>query len=519
MEYRKIKKRLTTRREFLISTVALGVGTVSGCQLSASDSGLKQQSLKPLKPLDEFLNYDALGLAELIRKKEVSPAELVEVVIHRIKVLNPMINCIATQTFERAIEKSKTISSQTTFAGVPSLIKDMIDVGGVRRSDGSRLLATNIPGKSVEYVKAFEESGLNLVGTTTVPEFASGLESDLYGQTRNPWNLEYSCIASSSGAAAAVAAGYVPLVHGTDGGGSNRLPSHACGTFGFKPSRYRMLSGEAGGSHDPFKTNNAISRTVRDSAALFNATEDKSRKVFEPIGFVPAASKRRMRIAYAPNGVQGFPVVPSIREAQDDIVKLLMELGHTVDEVRHPVNGEEFFDNFRHAFLPKFTPLLAAVTAITGRPPKESGLLTHWTATMIESSRDFSDQQIQAGQAYFANPEAIYQGIFDQYDVLLTAVTPDETPKLGTIKPSDDWDEKSHIFERMMCITAPTNAVGNCAISVPLSFSKSTAMPVGSMFQAKTGDDQLLYELAYELEQARPWKDHWAPHSAMFAGG
>lgn len=138
---------------------------------------------------------------------------------------------------------------------------------------------------------------------------------------------------------------------------------------------------------------------------------------------------------------------------------------------------------------------------------------------MIESSRDFSDQQIQAGQAYFANPEAIYQGIFDQYDVLFTAVTPDETPKLGTIKPSDDWDEKSHIFERMMCITAPTNAVGNCAISVPLSFSKSTAMPVGSMFQAKTGDDQLLYELAYELEQARPWKDHWAPHSAMFAGG
>ncbi len=507
-------KHSVTRREFLISSALIGASALGGCKLTKPVSLLNQKSLAPL---DEFLDYDALGLAELIRKKEVTPAELVEVVIRRIEVLNPTINCIATLSFERARQKAMTIQADTTFAGVPSLVKDMIDVGGVRRSDGSRLLATNVPKESVEYIKAFELSGLNLVGTTTVPEFASGLESELYGQTRNPWNLKYSCIASSSGAAAAVAAGYVPLVHGTDGGGSNRLPSHACGTFGFKPSRYRMLSGEADGSHDMFKTNNAISRTVRDSAALFNSTEDKTGKVFKPIGFVAGPSDRRLRIAYAPNGVRGFPVVASIRSAQDNVAKLLLELGHTVEEVEHPVNGIEFFDKFRYAFLPKFTPLLSMVTGITGKPPTESGLLSRWTATMIESSRHFTEKQINDGLAYFDNPEAIYGSIFDKYDLFFTAVSPDETPTIGTIKPSDSWDEKGHLFEQIMSITAPTNATGDCAISVPLSFSKHTGMPVGSMFQARAGGDRMLYELAYELELAKPWKNNWAPHSAMYA--
>jgi len=500
-----------SRRNFLISMACAAASAAAfsvfpGC--SVPDAPKKASS-----PLDEFVDYDALGLAELIKNKKVTPKELVEVAIRRIETLEPTINCIATLTFERARQKASTISSKTVFAGVPTLVKDMIDVGGVRRSDGSRLLATNISKKSVEYIKALETSGLNIVGTTTVPEFASGLESELYGQTRNPWNLDYSCIASSSGAGAAVAAGYVPLVHGTDGGGSNRLPSHACGTFGFKPSRYRMLSGEVDGGHDMFKTNNAISRTVRDSAALFDATEDKSGKVFKPIGMVSGPSKRRLRVAYAPNGVQGYPVIKSIKEVQDDVARLLIDLGHNVEEIMHPINGIEFFNNFRYAFLPKFTPLLAKVTSITGRAPVDSGLLTRWTATMIETSRNFTEEQIESGRAYFKNADVIYDGLFDKYDLLLTPVSPDETPKLGTIKPSDSWDEKGHIFERVMSITAPTNAVGDCAMSIPLSFSKATGMPVGSMFQAKAGGDRMLYELAFELEQARPWKDKWAPHS------
>ncbi|MEJ8476939.1 amidase family protein [Roseibium algae] len=496
-----------SRRVFLASTSAATISTFTS-RIPAS------AAIASLRAHDEFIDYDALGLARLIKEKEITAKELTEVVIRRNEALNPIINCIATQAFERAREKAPVFSSSATFAGVPTLVKDMIDVAGLRRSDGSRLLATNVPNKSVKYIEALEASGLNIVGTTTVPEFASGLESELYGQTRNPWDLEYSCIASSSGAGAAVAAGFVPLVHGTDGGGSNRLPSHACGTFGFKPSRYRMFSGEADGGHDLFKTNNAISRTVRDSAALFNDTEDKSGKVYEPIGRVTGPSHMRLRIAYAPNGVKGYPTVASIREAQDEIANLLADLGHRVELIEHPVNGTEFFENFRFSFLPKFRPLLATVTAITGRAPAESGLLSRWTATMIETSRNFTDDQIKRGNAYFENAEAIYGGIFDKYDLLFTPVTPDETPRLGSIKPSESWDEKGHLFERVMSITAPTNAVGDCAIAVPLSTSRLTGMPVGSMFQAKAGSDKMLYELAYELEEALPWKDKWAPYSA-----
>jgi Amidase len=240
------------------------------------------------------------------------------------------------------------------------------------------------------------------------------------------------------------------------------------------------------------------------------------KEVDEPIGTVTGPSSKRLRIAYAPNGVQGYPTVASIKEAQDDVARLLTELGHNVELIEHPVNGLEFFENFSFAFLPKFRPLLATVTAITGRTSAESGLLSRWTATMIETSRNFTDDQIRKGNAYFENTEAIYGGVFDKCDLLFTPVSPDETPLLGSMKPSDSWDEKGHLFKRVMSITAPTNAVGDCAISVPLSVSRETGMPVGFMFQAKAGGDKMLYELAYELEEARQWKDKWAPYSAKF---
>ena len=171
---------MLTRKQFLAHCAGAVGGAIAGAQVPSF--------AEPAK-VDEFIDYDALGLAALIRQREVSPTELAEIVIRRIEALQPLINCIATPTYERARKKATTISSDSLFAGVPSLIKDMVDVGGVRRTDGSRLLATNIPKESVAWVKAFEASGLNMVGTTTVPEFASGFEIELFGRTRNPWNL------------------------------------------------------------------------------------------------------------------------------------------------------------------------------------------------------------------------------------------------------------------------------------------------------------------------------------------
>ncbi len=489
------------RRAFLASsTAAAGVAAVPGIAPAH------------IQMDDPFIAYDALGMAELVKSKEVTAAELTEVVIRRAEALNPALNFMATPTYERARSASST--RETRFAGVPFLVKDMVDVGGIRRTDGSRFLAANIPAQSVAYTQALETSGLNIVGITVVPEFANGLDSELYGAARNPWNLNYSCVASSSGSAGAVAAGIVPLAHGTDGGGSNRLPTSACHLFGFKPSRGRMLSGETYGGHDVFKTNGPISRTVRDAAALLEVCEDPIGE-FAPIGFIEGPSQRRLRIAYTRQGASGFePPVYSVAEVQDRAAALLQDLGHEVIEIAHPINGEEYAQRFRWAFLPKFAPMLQRAMDITGRGPLETGLLSHMAATMMIEGLSYTPDQIAQGLAYFDGMAGTYAGVFDDFDVIFSATSPVETPRYGSIRHQDDFAHKGLELEHILSMTSPVNAVGDCAMNVPLGFSDATGMPVGSMFHAPMGQDALLLQLAYELEQAQPWVDQWAPFSA-----
>ena len=195
---------MLNRRAFLTtSTAALAVSAAPGIT-------------REYRQLDDpFIKYDALGMADLVRSGEVSATELTEVVIRRAETLNPALNFMATPTYDRA--RSASISRETRFAGVPVLIKDMVDIGGIRRTDGSRLLAANIPAQSVAYTAALEASGLNIIGTTVVPEFANGLDSELYGSARNPWNLEYSCVASN-----------MPFL-------SSSFPPHACHTAAVIP--------------------------------------------------------------------------------------------------------------------------------------------------------------------------------------------------------------------------------------------------------------------------------------------
>ncbi|NOD76439.1 amidase [Ruegeria sp. HKCCD4332] len=501
-------KKSLTRRNFLGTVGATGalLGSVSLSSTSVF-AGTRQ--------LDDLVEYDAVGLAQLVKTKEISAVELVERVIRRIEALNPIVNCVATPTFDRALEKAREVSPDTFFAGVPTMLKDMVDVGGVRRTDGSRLWATNIPQKSVAYVEVLEASGLNMIGTTVAPEFANGLDSELYGMAINPWNLEYSCNASSSGAACAVAAGIVPLVHGTDGGGSNRLPASACNVIGFKPSRGRMMSGEQDGGHDTFKTNGPICRTVRDAAALIDVCEDKAGP-FPPIGFIEGPSKRRLKVAYARMGTKGVEPVAAIVRAQDAVAELLRELGHEVTVIEHPIDGAEYLRMFRYAFLPKFAPLLSLARGTSGQTSLDTGLLSNWTATTMLEGQSYSPEQRQEGLDYFNDISAKFAAVFANHDVIFSATSPSETLKRNTVSHRDDFAFKAHLLENLLALTSPVNAVGDCAISLPLSFSSETNMPVGSMFHAAAGNDATLVELSYELEQARPWKDNWAPYSAKF---
>jgi amidase len=468
------------------------------------------------KPIDALTDHDALGLAELVRSGALSPAELVEVVIRRIESLDPILNFMTTRAFERARALTGTISLDSRFAGVPFLMKDMIDVGGIRRTDGSRLFAERVPEKNVAYVDGIEAAGLNILGMTNVPEFAVGAttNNDLFGATHNPWDLAYSTITSSGGSAAAVGAGVVPMAHGTDGAGSCRLPASATGILGMKPSRYRMRSGESDGGHARAKTNQVLSRTVRDSAALFDLTEDKSSRLGPPIGFVEGPAKRRLRVGLVLDTPGLVDVESEVVEAQKDAALLLESLGHHVTEAEYPANAESFCQAYGAFAARKLAGLKPVVETASGRSLLDSGLLSRFVATFVAHAVTLSPEKMTSGLAYLETLPAAFERAFVDHDVLLTPVSPVTGIRLDEAGPDDVYSaERERFTIGRLKFTGPVNFGGNPAMSVPLGHGRVTGLPIGTHIIAAQGNDKLLYELAYELEEARPWKNRWAPYS------
>ncbi|MEP5567701.1 MAG: amidase [Halioglobus sp.] len=469
-------------------------------------------------PFDELIEYDGLGLAHLIKQRQISAQELTITVQKRIAATNPLLNFMTNTCYERAIDHIAKINSASTFAGVPVLIKDMIDVAGVPRTDGSRLFSSRMIERNVRYIDGIEEAGLNIIGMTNVPELASLIvtDNDLFGPTRNPWNLDYSPFASSGGSACAVAAGVVPIAHGTDGAGSNRLPANTTGLLGMKPSRHRMVSGESNGEHDLAKTNQVITRTVRDSAAVLNATEDKSGEKFPPIGFVTKPLQKSLRIAYIDDMPSELAVASDVKEAHESTKALLESLGHTLFPIEYPVDFMQLKESYMGFFAAKLSGLAAYVHQISGKGVSESELLTHALATNIESSAGYPDENITQAIAYLNSLEEAFAKVFTRCDLIVTPVSPVSGVKQDEIGPHQTWNAElaSFTMERLK-FTSPANFAGIPAMSVPLYWNQHN-MPVGSQFLAAAGEDRTLYELAYQLEEARPWKNKWAPHSLMF---
>ncbi len=498
-----------TRRAFLMrsaaATAVLGLKPVAG--------------LAQTRRMDELIDEDATGLANRLRAREFTQSELVEIIIRRIEVMNPALNFMTNSAFDRARLKADTIPLDAPFAGVPILMKDMIDIGGMPRTDGSRLMLNNVPERSVEYVEAIERAGLNILGQTNVPEMASFVitNNDVFGATRNPWNPDYSVFSSSGGSAVAVASGVVPMAHGTDGAGSNRLPPSAAGIFGMKPSRRRMLSGEADGGHDIAKTNQMLSRTVRDSALAFSLTEDLAGDPFPPVGFVEGPSPRRLRIGLVIDDGKLISTDPEVADAQRKAALLLESLGHVVEETDWPVDADAMADAYVKFFAGKVGPLKQAVEAASGKPLMEAGLLTPLLASNIEASAAYSAEDIGKGREFLDNLVPLFDGVFQRYDVLLAPVAPVVAPPLYEHTPDELWtDELAQYAAARLKFTSPINFAGCPAMSVPLFWSASLGLPIGSHFIAAEGHDRMLYELAYELESARPWKNIWAPFSLKY---
>ena len=470
---------------------------------------------------DELLDYDGVGLAQLIRTGQVSAREVLEASIRRIEALDGQIAAMTTLTFQRARERAERIAPDSVFAGVPMVFKDLVDVGGVRRTSGSRLHLSHVPEGSVEYVKAVERAGLNLVGMTNTSEFASIALTDnqVFGPTRNPWSLARSAGGSSGGSAAAVAAGYVPIAHGTDGGGSNRIPAACCGLLGMKASRYRQKSGESDGGHLFLRTHQVITRSVRDSAALLAATEDPGNRAgYPPVGLVHRPPDRGLRIALTSENCFREQPLPSVKDVVQKTAMLCEALGHEVTEVSYPVSGPEMIQAFEGIMLARLPHLLSAVEALTGRRAEDAGILTPALVDLGRYAQTLPDDAYEAGIAYFDRIAGQFRDFWSEFDLWLTPTMPLEVPEVGYVGPETAWETSRKRNWHLMSYTAIANGLGAPAMSVPLFHSGETGLPVGSHFIAAPGADRLLYEMAFALETAQPWAGRWAPQSARFPG-
>jgi Asp-tRNA(Asn)/Glu-tRNA(Gln) amidotransferase A subunit family amidase len=464
----------------------------------------------------DYLEYDALGLAELVRSKEFAAEELLEAAIARIEAINPELNAVVIKMYDEARATIASGVGDGPFAGVPFLLKDLgAPYEGVRTTLGSRLFEQNVAGYDNELVQRYKAAGLVTMGRTNTPEFGlnGSTESVLLGSCRNPWDTTRSSGGSSGGAGAAVASRMVPIAHGSDGGGSIRIPSSCCGVFGLKPSRGRMPTGpDAGENWEGFATNHALSLSVRDNAALLDATS--SPETGAPYG-IPAPARpfveevstnpRKLRIAYFTQGAAA-ETHPDCVAAVHDAAELLDELGHEVVEAAPELD----YDIIKPAFS-----LIVSSHAAAMLDGFKNNMATEITTDVVEpATLGWAQAGWRASAADFAGTKAIVNAttrtvaeFLTQYDVILTPTLGTPPPKLGyhdTVNlPFEEFHQRLFDF---LPFTWLHNLTGLPAMSLPLYWN-AAGLPIGVQVAGRYADEATLYRLAGQLEQARPWRD------------
>ena len=343
----------------------------------------------------EYDQYDGLGLAELVRNKEISAAEICEEAITRIERVNPQLNAVITPTYDLAREMAQNALPESLFTGVPFLIKDLLgDVAGVRQTRGSKAFRDYVPKEDNELVKRYKRAGLVILGKTNCPEFGLlGItEPEVNGPTCNPWNTDHTPGGSSGGSAAAVASCMVPLASGGDGGGSIRIPSSCCGVFGLKVTRGRNPTGPLHGSiWQGAVVEHVISRSVRDSAAILDATQGSD--VGAPYVISPPQKPYleeiqqrpgRLKIAYNAKSPIDTPVHPECVKAVEHTAGLLEDLGHDVEAARPDIDGVVLAKSFLTMYFGEMAADIEELESVLGRKAKPSDVenLT-WTLALL----------------------------------------------------------------------------------------------------------------------------------------
>jgi amidase len=477
---------------------------------------------------DELSLLDATAQAELIRTGQVTAAELAQAAIERIEALNPVLNAVVTPVFDRALDAARA-GPAGPFAGVPYLLKDLAcEMEGVRFTEGSRFLAGHVSISDQDLVVRLRQAGLVILGKTNTPEFglAPACEPVLFGPARNPWDTGRSTSGSSGGSAAAVASGMVPFAHGNDLGGSLRYPASACGLFALKPTRARNpLGPEYGDVAAGAAVEHALTRTVRDSAALLDATAGPALgdpywapPPARPFAAEVGADPGRLRIAYTARTPDGDLGHPDCVAAAEHAARLCASLGHEVAE----------------ADWPGFTPevgkaIWVMITAAT------AWILRYWIRRVgrepgpdeiepLTRALWQAGEKVTAAEWLLAVEDIQRFGrdvarFFTSYDTFLTPTMSTPPLPIGTMvsTPDDPWRSLEVSSQTVRYAGVVANITGNPAMSVPLWWNDH-GLPIGVHFLGRFGDEATLICLASQLEACQPWADRLpAVHAAKLS--
>lgn len=493
----------------------------------------------------EYSHLDATALADLVRKGEVTPKELVETAIDRAERDNPRLNAIIHPLYERAlalVEKSPL--PQGPFRGVPFVVKDLLsELKGTPQNRGSRFFSTHVSDHNSELMTRWLRTGVVVIGKTNTPELGQlpTTEPEAFGPSRNPWDPNRTTGGSSGGTAAAVASRMVPFGSGGDGGGSIRIPASCCGLFGLKPTRGRTPGGpDQASAWDGFAQEHVLTRSVRDSARMLDATcgwlpgdtpflPRPPRPFREEIGRDPG----RLRIAFTTEPFLPGEVSLECRLAVHETTRLLESLGHHVEEVTIPLDGA--------AFARDFLILIAANTWAEIREGEQllgkrahAGDFEHLTWLSRQMARSFHSGEYIAAKRRLEQVSRPMHELFTRFDVLLTPTLSSPPLPLGFMRKSGAMGAAEKLLARLppnplhrmdsvleqasrdafafIPFTPVFNVTGQPSASLPLHWTDDD-LPVGVMFSAAVADEAVLFRLAAQIEAERPWADRAPPMS------
>lgn len=485
-----------------------------------------------------YKDYDALGLAELVKKGEIQPLDLVEEAIRLTDSLNPKMNAVINKMYDKA---RKTAGQQLSgrFAGVPMLLKDISqEIEGEPVTAGSKAFLSYRANEDSEYARRLRKAGVVFLGQTNVPEFAlvAVTEPVHYGPTRNPWNLGHTPGGSSGGSAAAVASGMVPIAGANDGGGSIRIPAAYCGLFGLKPTRGRTPVGPSSGrAWQGASAEHVLTRTVRDSAAMLDELQghEKAGAFSAPPftgSYLETSSSpigKKLRIAFSVKSPIGTDVDPDCREGVLKAARLLESMGHHVEEMDAPVDGDKIAKSYLTMYFGETAAQLASLETVLGRKATASDVEpTTWLLGLLGKATTAEEFVLSLREW----DRAAYQmeTFHETYDFYITPTTAHPPAKIGELDPSSSEKflistvgklglggmlKKAGIVEQIAQknlartpFTQLANLTGQPAMSLPLHQTKD-GLPVGVQVMAARGREDLLFQLAGELEQSEIWQD------------